>query len=114
MQLTDHENEINQDFIEKLKSRDKRWAEVETAIKVEDELRTSIILKSVLEVINQEAVEALEKIVHCDPSDTKLIISLQASVKRARIIGNTIEAIRRNGAFAQQALQDEGAVQLED
>lgn len=114
MNESNEELAINQEFIEKLKSRDKRWRDVDAAIKIEEELRTSEALKAVLEVVNEEAVQALEEMIVADPSDLQKMISLQAKVKRARIIGNTLEAIRRKGAIAQQNLQEEGQVQFDD
>lgn len=104
------ETQISQDFIDRLKSQDNRWSEVDMAIKVETELRDSVVIKAVLEVIENEAVEALEKMIFADPTDTKLMISLQATVRRARIMGNTLEAIRRKGAFSEQSLKDEGTI----
>lgn len=110
---TQEELGINAEFIEKLKAHDRRWVEIEKAIKIEEELRSSEALKAVLEVVNEEAVLALEEMVAADPTDRDKMISLQAKVRRARIIGNTLEAIRKKGAFAQASLQDEGTVHVE-
>lgn len=101
---------ISEAFVEKLKSQDDRWRLVETAIKIEEELRNSEALRVVLKVIEKEAAVALEKLVFADPTDAKLITSLQADVRRARIMGNTLESIRQRGAFAQQELVNEDQV----
>lgn len=104
------EIKISEEFIERLKSRDKRWVDIEMAIKLEAELRDSLAIKLVLEHVNFEAVDALEKLASVTPNDVNAIVALQASVKRARIIGNTLEALRRRGAIAQQQIEEEGEI----
>lgn len=111
---SDDEQPFDADLIEKLKSRDQRWRDVETAIKVEEELRSSTVLKLVLEIVEKEAVDALELMIHADPANVSKMTSLQAIVKRSRIIGDSIEAIRQKGAFAQSSLEAEGPVHVDE
>lgn len=114
MDVTPEENQINEEFIEKLKSNDRRWVDIDFGLKIEEELRSSVALKAVLEVVNQEAIDAIEEMIWADPTDTKKMISLQAKIRRARIMGNTLEAIRKKGAITQQAIQEEGRVHVDN
>lgn len=102
-----HNEEIDHELIERLKSRDRRFGDIDYAIKIEDELRNSEALKAVLAVVQEEADSVFELFIEADPTDVKLITTLQAKIRRARIIGNTLEAIRRKGAIAEQQLIDE-------
>ena len=95
------------EFIEELKAKEPRWREVELAAKVEAELRDSDVLKVVLTVINERAVVAMDKLVTADPTDAKLIMTLQARVQCARIIGETLEAVRQKGALAAASLVED-------
>lgn len=104
--LTD-QDQISAEFIEQLKSNDSRWRDVDFGLKIENELQTSEALQCVLQVINMRAAGALDKLIDVDPTDTKKIMSLQAQVQCARIIGETLESVRRRGAIAAENLQED-------
>lgn len=106
MPIDNEHGSISDEFIEQLKATDERWKLVDQALKIEAELRDSEALKAVLHVVSARAAVALDKLVDVDPTDVKKIMSLQADVQRARIIGETIESIRQKGAFAADALQE--------
>lgn len=108
------DQEIDEEFISSLKARDKRWEDVDTAIKLERELRDSIAIRMVLEVLQEEAEKALELLVYCDPTDIKQITALQARIQRAKIMGNTLESIRHRGRVAEAMLSDENSLQLDE
>lgn len=99
--------DIDSDFIERVKSQDSRFQDIELSIKIEAELRDSIILKAVLKTIENDANQALKQLAIIDPTDVKGIIALQSKVYCATIIGNTIESIREAGAFAMLSVQEE-------
>lgn len=108
MRETDQEIQLTEEFLGELR-KDERWRDVERGIKIEQELRDSVALNMVLKVVEQQANDALELLVDADPTDAKIITSLQAKVMRARIIGNTLDAVMRRGTIAEQSLKDESA-----
>lgn len=107
-------DEINPDFIEKLKKKDPRWLIVEQAIRIENELRDSEVIKCILQVLQEDAEKAIQQLIDADPLDTKRITVLQQTIKHAKVIGNTLEALRRRGTVTQQTLVEEGNLALED
>lgn len=101
------ESEISEEFIEQLKSLDHRWRQYDLALKIEAELQNSEALKCVLHVLTDRAATALNELVDVDPTDHKKIMSLQARVQCARIMGETLESIRKTGAIAARTLQED-------
>lgn len=106
MHQTEQELELTDEFLGELR-KDERWRSIQDMVRVEQELRDSLPLQMVLKVVEKQANDALDLLVTADPTDAKLITSLQAKVLRARIIGNTLDAVTRKGAIAEQSLKDE-------
>lgn len=100
--------------IEKLKQQDERFRDLDARLILENELRSSVALKLVLETAAEQAAGALEALADVDPTDTKKIINLQAKVQRARFIARTLNAVIRKGEFAEQSINEEQAIQLEE
>lgn len=94
-------------FPDKLKLHETRLKYINFANQVERELQSSIALPLVLEVARKEADEALSKLAVVDPTDTKQIITLQASIYCSRMLMDTIDGIRRRGVFATKAMYDD-------
>lgn len=103
---------ITKEDIERLKSRDARWKDIDIAIKVDEELRDSVALNLILEAATRWADEALEQLAVVNPSDTAAVIGYQARVRCARFIAETLAGIRQRGLNSAAALDEEGKVEL--
>lgn len=108
------EDLITPEFIERLKSADDRWKDVDFAIKIDEELRNSPLIKLVLDVAAEEAAAALEELANVDPTDIKSVTSLQAKVYRAKLIGRTLQMTRDKGNIAYESLKDQGHINPKD
>lgn len=104
---------ITQEDIEVLKSRDRRWQDVELAIKIDDELANSVVVNLILDSLTRRSNGALEKLIDVDPTDMRKIASLQEQVNCARFIASNLHNLRQKGVVAHQSLEDEGNVELE-
>ena len=100
---------LTPEVIEKLKSQDPRFNDLDLMVKLEAELRDSVALKLLLEAAGEQAAAALEELAGVDPTDAKLIIRLQAKVFRARFIARTLNIFLEKGRTAEQSLNDEQA-----
>lgn len=103
-------NEIDQAFIERLKARDNRFQLIDNAIQIEAELSNSFVIKAILQTLQEYAEKAIEEMMSADPTNTRLITSLQERVKIAKIVGNTLEEIRRKGAWAQKLVEEDDQI----
>jgi hypothetical protein len=100
--------------IERLKQQDERFRDLDLKLVVENELRNSRALQIVLAAAGEQAAEALEALAAVDPTDTKLIIRLQATVFRARFVARTFTSVLRKGDLAEQSIQEDTAIQLDE
>lgn len=103
---------ITPDDLTNLRARDKRWESVHLSIKIDTELRDSLALNLIIEAAARRAYEAKEKLADVDPGDTKGIISLQADVQRARLIGEILREVKESGDEAYAALKDEEEINV--
>lgn len=104
---------ITQEDIEALKARDRRWKDVELAIKIDDELANSVTVNLILDALTRRSGEAMEGLLSADATDMRKIASLQEQVNCARFIATSLKAVRQTGVVAHQSLQEEGNVELE-
>lgn len=105
---------ITDEDIEALKSHDSRWRDVDHAIKLDEELRDSFTVNLILESLTRRSTEAMERLITADPTDVKRISALQEQVNSARYIGLCLNLIRERGLSAQQLLEEEGNIELEE
>lgn len=104
---------ITQEDIERLKARDERWRQVDTAMAVDAELRDSVALNLIIEAAVRHTESAKEALLHVNPADTKAIIGFQAKGQCAKFIGDTLRSIRETGLNAAASLDHDGAVELD-
>lgn len=104
---------IKQEDIERLKSTDARWREIDLAIKVDEELRNSPTINIILEALRMRSTEAMEKLLVVNPNDIGTISSLQETVKCVKFIGDSLDNIRQRGLSAHRSLEEEGNVELD-
>lgn len=97
-------DDITPEFLDELRGRDERIARIELGVDIENELSASKGLKLLIDLCEQQAVSALEKLATVSPSNVNEIISLQAIVYRSRFIRNTLGAVIDRGRAAQQSL----------
>jgi hypothetical protein len=104
---------ITQEDIEALKARDRRWQDVELAIKIDEELANSVTVNLILDTLTRRSQDAIEALLKTDPTDMRKIASLQEQVNCGRYIASSLHNIRQRGVVAHQSLEDEGNVELE-
>lgn len=100
--------------IERLKQQDERFRDLDLRLIVEQELRSSTALKIILEAAGEQAAVALEGLADVNPTNTNEVIRLQAIVQRARFIARTLNAVISKGELAEQSLNEEQTIQLEE
>lgn len=106
---------IKQEDIDNLIGRDDtgRWRAIKDAIKLDEELRDSFAVNVILEALTRASTEAMEALISANPTNAKEISALQATIKCVKIIGENIETVRKKGLLAQDSLEKEGNVDLE-
>jgi hypothetical protein len=105
---------LTEEYIDRLKKTDIRFADLDVRLKVEQELRDSLCLKIIFEACSEQSAQALEQLSDIDPTDTKKIVQLQAIVQRTRFIARTLNKVIQRGEVAEQSLNDEQAIELND
>ena len=104
---------ITQEDIEALKARDRRWQDVELAIKIDDDLANNVTVNLILDALTRRSEDAIEGLLKADPTDVRKIASLQEQVNCGRHIAASLHNVRQRGVVAHQSLEDEGNVELE-
>jgi hypothetical protein len=104
---------ITKEDIDRLKARDMRFRDIELAIRVDEELRDSVVVNLILEAATRRSETALEQLAFCNPADTLMVASYQAEVRCARFIVETLRKVRENGIHAAASLDEEGEIELE-
>lgn len=102
------------EVIERLKQQDERFRDFDLRLQVEKELRESVAVKLILDAAGEQAAQALEELAEVDPTNTNLIVRLQAKVFRARFIARSINTVIRRGEMAEESLKDEPNIPLDD
>lgn len=105
---------LTPELLERLKSSDQRFKDLDIRLKIEQELRENVCLRIVLDAVSEQAAEALEALASIDPTDAKLIIRHQAKVYRARFIANTLNRLLERGRVAEQSLNDESLIPMNE
>jgi hypothetical protein len=100
-------DEVTPELIERLKSRDERVAALDQALAIDTELRSSPIIRVLLEEAAKEKAAALDDLAEVSPSDTRKIIDLQAKVYFAKFIERVLMDRLRRGYVAEQSLHEE-------
>lgn len=104
---------IDHEFIERLKARDQRFKDIDNLIQIDKELKESFIIKTILEVMQDDANKAVDELLVADPLDSKRISVLQAKINHAKLIGNTIESLRNRGIAANRSVIEDGELHIE-
>jgi hypothetical protein len=88
-------------------ARDERLRHVAASIDIEAALRDGAAFRLVIEALKEDAREAGEQLIDCNPSDVGAIAMHQAQVRMARTIRRTIERILQRGQEAEVSLQED-------
>lgn len=112
--MADEETFITAADLAALRTRDPRWEKVQLSIKLDTELRESLALNLIIEAAARRAHEALEKLADVDVTDTKKLISLQADVQRAKLIGEILRGIKESGEDAYSSLKEQERMESEN
>lgn len=92
--------------------QDERIAKIKLELQVGDELRTSVTLKTLLQLLQSDAEAAMLEFVVTNPADINKIIDLQSRVYAEVYIHKMLRRIRESGREAEAAIQaeEQGAV----
>lgn len=110
----DQQSFITPEDLANLRARDGRWKIVDLSIRIDAELRDSLIINLIIEAAARRAEEAKDALSEVDANDVKKIISLQADVQRAKLIGEILRDIKNSGNEAYAALKAEESINLEN
>lgn len=104
---------ITPEDLDNLRARDERWKIVDLSIKIDTELRDSLIINMVIEAASRRAEEAKDALVDVNPSDIQKIIGLQADAQCAKLIGEILRNVRNSGneAFASLHAEEENSLE---
>lgn len=103
---------ITAEDLSNLRARDERWRIVDLSIKIDTELRDSLIINLVIEAASRRAEEAKDALVDVNPSDLQKIIGLQADAQCAKLIGEILRNVKTSGNEAFAALQAEEEISI--
>jgi hypothetical protein len=109
-----NEEILTPELLDRLKQSDVRFADLDLRLKIEKELRDSICLKVIFDACSEQSAIALEQLAEVDPTDVKKIVHLQAIVQRTRFIARTLNKTIQRGEMAEQSLNDEQSIELND
>lgn len=105
--------EITAEDLANLRARDERWQHINLSLRVDAELRDSLLVNLVIEAAARKAEYAKDQLVDTNPADTQAIIALQADAKCARLIGETLRIVKNNAENAYSAVQAEERISLD-
>lgn len=108
------EYRVTTEMLERLKARDRRFSDIDTAIRLDEELRDSAAIQILFAAIGAERENARSELESVDPTDFNKIRMLQAKTYRAKFIIETLEDIRRKGRQSAAELEAEGPIDLRD
>jgi hypothetical protein len=95
------------DYVAAAMARDERLRHVAASIDIEAALRDGAAFRLVIEALKEDARDAGEQLVDCNPSDVGSIAAFQAQVRQARMIRLTLERILQRGTEAEVSLQED-------
>ena len=91
-------------------ARDRRWQQVRLAVDIETELRDSKVVQVILDVLQQDADECMDRLVETAAGDTALICQLQARITHWRLAKKALRYILEAGKNAEESLREEDSV----
>ena len=104
---------ITEADIERLKARDDRWRRVDLAMKVDVELRESIVINAFLEAAARNLEQAQNALTEVNPTDTKTIYDLQVKAGSAKLVSQVLNSIRQKGLQAYASIEEDKFVELD-
>src|SRR5690349_14033091 len=101
------QDELPQDYLDQIKSRDTRFAMLAQAIAVETDLRDNVIIRSLMDAVRADAEQAMRDIVDVSPADLQQIALHQMKIRTLTYIRAVLDAIMRRGAYAEHDIRTE-------
>ena len=95
------------DWLQELKQKDPRVNRVERMVRIEEELRDSVIVKLLCDYAESEARDAREQLVRVSPSAPAEIARLQQMATLPELIKDVIEGALLSGRAAVNELNEE-------
>lgn len=99
--------ELTQDDMDRLKSRDARFAVLSRAISIEADLRDNPTIKALMAGIREDADRAMDEIAECSPGDIAAISFHLVRIKTLVTIRRNLNVILRQGAAAESSIRSE-------
>lgn len=104
---------ITPEDLTNLRARDDRWEIVNLSLRIDAELRESLLLNLVIEAATRRAEQAKDRLAEISPSDINGIIALQAEAQCAKLIGETLSIVKNSAENAFASIREEERIHIE-
>jgi hypothetical protein len=104
-------DQIPDDYVERLKLRDSRFAVLAEAIAVETEMRDSAVIKNLMAAARSDADHAMEALTEISPLNHESIALQLVKISTLVYIRRTLNTILRMGLAAEQAIRAEDQIE---
>ena len=98
---------LSTEDLERLKSRDARFAVLAHAIAIEGEMRDSTTLKSLMTALTRDADQAMEELAEVSPADGLAISAMLVKIRALVYIRSHVRNILQQGRLAEQSIRAE-------
>jgi RNase P/RNase MRP subunit POP5 len=98
---------LTPDDIDRLKSRDTRFAALHLAIELEHELKNSLAVRSIMAAVRADADAAMETLATVSPADQHAVALHLVQVSTLVYIRRVLDRILRAGSAAEEAIRSE-------
>ena len=93
--------------LERLKLRDTRFAILSAAIDVENDLRSSPVIRALMEAVRADADQAMKDISETSPADVQSISLLLVKIRTLVYVRSVLDTILHRGQVAEAAIRAE-------
>lgn len=95
------------DYIERVTSRDTRFAIIAQALAVENDLSTNPTIRTLMDAVRTDADQAMRDIVEISPADVAQIAFHQMRIKTLTYIRDVLDTLMRRGELAEHDIRQE-------
>ena len=97
----------SRDYVAEAIARDRRFAILSEAVAVETDLRDNITIRTILAALADDGWRAMEELADVSPENKVSIADLLVRIRSHVYIRRVLEAVKRRGAAAEQAIMSE-------
>ena len=95
------------DYITDVIAKDQRFAAVAAALALEQDLRESVAIKTLLSAVRDDAERAFDELGRANPGDTTVMADLLVRIRTLFYIRDRLNAVIRRGQSAEQAIRSD-------